>query len=115
MLPKKNKLKKKKDFQRVFQKGRYYQGVFINLKLVKNNLDLNRIGIIIGVKVSKKAVIRNKIKRRIEESIRVNTNKIKKGFDIVVIVKPEAVGKSYSKIEENLISLFQESGLEKSE
>lgn len=38
MLPEVNRLKKEKDFERVFKKGRGYKEDFLYLKIVKNNL-----------------------------------------------------------------------------
>lgn len=111
MLPRKNKLKKKNDFDRAFEGGKYYYGSFVGLKIIENGLDYNRFGIIVGSKISKKSAARNKIKRRIEESIRLNSNRLKTGFDILVLTKPEILSKAYYEIEETLMSLFQKAGL----
>lgn len=103
MLPKKNKLKKKTDFKKVFDKGKYYGSSFISLKALKNDLEYSRFGVIVGSKISKKAVERNKIKRRIENSIK----ETKKNIDIVIMVKPEILKKTYKEIKEQLLSLIE--------
>ena len=40
MLPKENRLKKKKDFEKVFKEGQGFKEDFLFLKVVKNNLNL---------------------------------------------------------------------------
>ncbi|MFC1701102.1 ribonuclease P protein component [Patescibacteria group bacterium] len=111
MLPRKYKLKKKTDFKKVFDKGKYYQGRFISLKILKNDLEISRFGFIVGLKISKKAVDRNRIKRRLENTVQIIQKRIKFGFDVVVMVRPEIIEKKYTEIKENLLDLFKKSGL----
>jgi len=85
MLPGINRLKKKKDFEYVFKQGRGLKEGFLSLKFVKNGLKETRFGFVVGQKVSHKAVVRNKVKRRLREFIRVNLGDIKKGFDAAII------------------------------
>ena len=107
MLVKKFKLKKDNDFKKVFREGKNYQQAFIKLKVLKNNLELTRIGFIVGLKISKKSTQRNKIKRRLEEVVRLRLKQIKSGFDVVVLVNPEIIEKSYQETKETLISLLK--------
>lgn len=88
MLPKVNRLKKKKDFEKVLKKGQGFKENFLVLKITKNNLKLSRFGFIVSTRFSKKAVVRNKIKRRLREIIRAKLAKIKKGRDGVIIIMP---------------------------
>ena len=111
MLPREYKLKKEKDFKRVFSKGKYCQLNFIKLKASKNNLQKNRFGCVAGLKVSKKATQRNKIKRRIEEIIRLKLDKLKQGFDVVIMVDPIIIEKNYGEVKEELINLFRKAKL----
>ena len=109
MLLKKYKLKKDNDFKKVFKSGKYEQKDFIKIKFLKNNLDISRFSFIVGLKISKKAVQRNKIKRRLEEIIRLNFKQINTGFDILVFVDKEIMEKEYIEIKEVLIYLFKKS------
>ena len=90
MLTKFNRLTKEKDFENVFRKGEKYRSPLskIYLKVGSNNLKQSRFGFIINNKVSKKAVVRNKIKRKLRETIRNNLSEIKKGVDVAVVVLP---------------------------
>lgn len=109
MLSKEYKLKKKNDFKKVFNKGRYYQQGFIKLKFAKNNLKKSRFGFIVGLKVSKKAVERNRIKRRLEETTRLCINELKQGFDVAVMVDPIIKEKKYGEIKEELMGAYKKS------
>lgn len=111
MLSRKYKLKKDNDFKKVFKDGRYQQKDFIKIKFLKNNLKINRFSFIVGLKISKKAVQRNKIKRRLEEVIRLNFEQIITGFDIIIFTDKEIIEKEYIEIEENLIYLLKKSKL----
>ena len=111
MLSREYKLKKDNDFKKVFKQGRYYQEDFIRVRVLKNDLEVNRFGFIIGLKISKKSTQRNKIKRKLEEIIRLNLKQIKFGFDMVILVSPEIIEKNYQEIEKTLINLFKKTKL----
>lgn len=107
MLPKKHRLTKDKDFQKVFKRGKYYSRAWLGIKINKNNLKINRFGFLIGLKISKKATVRNKIRRRLSEVIRLKLEQIKPGFDVIVLVQPEIVDKTYQEIDKNLTNLLK--------
>lgn len=100
MLPKINRLKKKRDFEAVFKTGSIFKNNILILRLVKNNLDKNRFGFMVSLKVSKKAVLRNKVRRRLSEIIKRSAGKIKTGTDMVFIALPGIEKKEFSEIDE---------------
>lgn len=59
------KINKEEDFKRIRQTGRYWTGKFTRLILVNTSEGQIRIGIVISKRVSKLAVRRNKMRRRI--------------------------------------------------
>jgi len=107
MLPEANRLKKKNDFDMVFKKGAGYKNSCFVLRVVKNDLDYSRFGIIASLKVSKKAVERNKVRRRIAEAIRRNLDSIKPGFDTVFIALPVALKADYKSVEKWVMELLK--------
>lgn len=111
MLPSENRLQKEKDFARVHHTGRFFGQQFLAIKSVPNNLNVSRFGFLVGIKVSKKAVVRNKVKRRLRETIRLKLNKIEPGFDVVVMVKPEIAEKSYLEISEAVHNVLKKARL----
>lgn len=107
MLPLKHRLKKKKDFAKVYKKGKGFKQDFLFLKAVENGLDNTRIGIVVSAKIAKKAVERNLIKRRLREIIRKRIEEIKPGLDIVIItLKGMSRKTSFQAIEEAIDKLL---------
>jgi len=107
MLPKVNRLKKKKDLERVFKKGKRFKEDLLLLKIIKNNLELIRFGFVVSQKVSKKATVRNKIKRRLRAIIGRKIKKNKTGLDILFIVLPGLEKKKFQDVEKIINKLLQ--------
>jgi len=110
MLSKINRLKKDKDFETAFKQGKGFKQGFLYLKIRKNNLDASRFGFVISKKFSKKAVIRNKTKRRLSEIIKKRLPEIKKGMDAIIVVMPGAENE-FHKLEDTLDKLFKKAKL----
>lgn len=106
-------LKKNYEFQRTLKKGKWYKANLVNVYIDENNKNLNYIGIAVGKKVSKSSVKRNRIRRLIRESYRINENKIEKGFNIVVVWKtscPFELANFYA-IEKDLLFCFRKADI----
>lgn len=107
MLPKINRIKKKKDFEIIFKKGVSFKNSFLVLKVAKNNLNQNRFGFVISQKVSKKAVVRNKIRRRLSEIINSESKNIKNGLDLVFISLAGLEKKDFSETKDAVSDLLK--------
>ena len=111
MLSKKYRLSKK-EFNIAFKKrGQFFRKDFLKLKVVENNLNFARFGISCGIRISKKAVVRNLIKRRLSEALRTNLEKFQFGYDIIVMPEPVVLEKSYQEIEDLLLRILKEISL----
>ncbi|EFA71704.1 ribonuclease P protein component [Cylindrospermopsis raciborskii CENA303] len=109
-LPKAYRLKSRGDFQAVFREGVRCHSSHFTLRALKTlsptqvalhpssittpantceNLPNTKIGISISTKVSKRAVVRNRIKRQITGVLYQLLPKLSKGWRLVVIVKPK--------------------------
>ncbi len=103
MLAKKYRLSSH-EIKNVFEKGQwYYRGAF-SFKLVKNDLPFSRFAVVVGRKVTRQAVERNKIRRQIMEIIRLNQEIIPKGFDVIIILRPVIVFKKFLEVKKELIN-----------
>lgn len=92
MLASKYRLKKKINFARIEIDGRMVQSKSFGIGIYdRKDEGESRFGFIISTKISKKAVVRNKIKRTMSETIRKNIDKLKKGHDVLFLVKPSIV------------------------
>ena len=100
MLPKINRIKKKKDFEIIFKNSKSFKTNLFIFRIMKNNLGFNRFGFVVSLKVSKKAVIRNKIRRRLSEIIKAEEKNIKAGTDLVVIALPGIEKKEFPELKE---------------
>lgn len=107
MLAKINRLKKNKDIQKVFEKGRIFKQDLLILKILPNDLDESRFAFVVSKKFSKKAVARNKIKRKLREAVYSNLKKIQKGADLIVIASPGLEAKDFKEIKEIISKLFK--------
>jgi ribonuclease P protein component len=109
-LPRANRLRRREDFNRVYQKGFRKRSRHLTLVVLKpkgrislhgslaptENLPPDdgrlptRVGISISQKVSKRAVIRNRIKRQIRAAMGKWLPLIPPGWDLVIVVHPQA-------------------------
>lgn len=107
---KKFKLTQNKEFRVVYRKGKSYSNEMLVLYVYKTKNDYTRFGISVSKKVGK-SVVRNRVKRLIKESYRLNCHKIKKGYDLVFIARTLSSNKNYTSIENSLINLVKKAGL----
>ncbi len=110
MLSRENRISKDKEFDRVFKTGQSFYGKVFGLKRAKNDLGLVRFGILINTKVSKKAVLRNKIRRQIREVLKSILPELRPGHDIVIIVFPLILDKEFFEIRNLLIAGLKKLG-----
>jgi ribonuclease P protein component len=111
MLSGKNRLKRSVEFDKVYKKGRIFGTKYITFRFLENNLALTRVGFVIGTKIDKRSTVRNLLKRRMREVIRLNLDKIKPGFDIVLLAKPGAAKMEYGEIERDIFFALKKAGL----
>jgi ribonuclease P protein component len=79
-------LKKNYEFLRVYKNGQFFVGRFIILYVLKNKMEINRLGITTSKKVGK-SVKRNRLRRLIRENYRAYEEFINEGYDIVFVAR----------------------------
>lgn len=75
----------------IFKNSHIINSQFFTLRVVKNNLLYNRYGFVVSKKVDKRATVRNKLKRQASSCIENMVDKIKRGHDILLVIKKPAV------------------------
>jgi ribonuclease P protein component len=106
-------LKKSGDFSLVFKLGRAKGNGLLVVFVKENGLDVNRLGITISKKMGK-AVVRNKIRRRIKEAYRALEPGLVSGYDIIVLPKAgsyELKNAKFAEILRGLKKLMERQGL----
>lgn len=124
-LPKVNRLKRQYDFSAVYQKGIRRRAGYLTLRALhrvrssprqgtEESSDFSnarremptRVGISISQKVSKRAVVRNRIKRQLRAGLRQLLPRVSPGWDLVVVVHPQAVQCDYLQFLQELEQLL---------
>lgn len=97
-------LKKSRDFQVVYRKGNSYANRFLVMYIKENGMEKNRVGISVSKKVGN-SIVRHRLTRLIRESYRLQEERFPSGFDIVIIARAGANGRTFSEIESALLHL----------
>ncbi len=122
MLPAENRLAKVRDFNLIMKLGRWVNGTFLDIKVVELAKNKNyfpakedpiafekqlKIAFTVGLKVSKKAVERNRLKRQVREVVRLllKEGKLKSGFYLLFVARPAIKDKDFAEVskETNLL------------
>lgn len=112
MLTAPNRLRRREDFAIIYAKGDRYHGKYLKLRVYNTkNLEAQvQIGIVVSKKFSKKAVVRNRIRRQLREIFRTflpQLNQvINQGFQIVITVVTVSSIPNYSELQEDLTNLL---------
>lgn len=119
MLNKQFRLTRKKDFEILFAEGRFVGGQYVTAKVwqvepekyPKREYTVSdlKIGFVVGIKVNKSAVKRNRIKRQMREVVRLllKEEKVKSGYMIALMAKPQAYGLEYADLEKYIIGVLK--------
>ena len=106
----KRKLSKTSEFKKVFSEGRRIEGKNLIVFILKNDYGFNRLGLMVK-KETGKAVVRNKVKRRLRESSRLLRKKLFPGYDIIVLAKNRIRKVNYFEICYDLENVFYKARL----
>ncbi len=106
MLPKKQRLTKKR-LAYVFRKGQRFGNAHLNVRFIKNFQPHSRFSITVSAKISKKAVERNLLRRRIYEIIRLNPGVLPQKYDIALITKPSILTLNFENLKKTTLHLLK--------
>lgn len=101
---KRERLKKKNDFKRVYERGTFLRSRFYSCYYLKNNETFSRIGIVAKKRIGN-AVFRNCEKRILREIFRLNKNLISSSYDFIFFVKSTPA--SFSEKQKSFVSIVK--------
>lgn len=84
MFSRRNRFHGRGGLNAVYSRGQTVRGPLLNLKfLTKDSSKPYRIAVVVSRKVSKSAIVRNRIRRRVYAEVRQQAKSIKPGTDLV--------------------------------
>ena len=103
-------LKKNSGFRRLYSSGKSAVNSYVVVYCRRNREKTNRLGYTVSTKLGH-AVTRNRIRRRLREIYRLNSHRLKPGYDIVVVARSRCVGAEYKKLEAGFLKACEKLGL----
>jgi len=103
-------LRYKKDFDRLYKRGRSSGDKYVVVFHVANGLPYTRKAFLASRKVGG-AVARNRARRLMKESFRKIEKRVKTGKDILLIARNTITDKRCAEIEESMRRAFEKGGL----
>jgi ribonuclease P protein component len=96
----------------VYQRGQNIRGGAVSLRFIENPRRRQyRVAVVVSRKVSKSAVVRNRIRRRIYEMVRENARRCHKPLDLVFTVYGDTVAElPHAELEELIVSQLTKAG-----
>ncbi|MGL4950888.1 MAG: ribonuclease P protein component [Mycoplasma sp.] len=110
-MKKQNRVLKNIEFKNIIKTGKRFYTESFRVYFVKNKINLFQVGISISKKVSKSAVVRNKIKRQLLSAIKLNYNP-ESYFKVIIICNPTIVNKEYIELEKEVSFFLKKLGKE---
>jgi ribonuclease P protein component len=107
-MRKQQRLRRRRDFIAVYRRGRFYGHHLIGLRTLANGGELTRFGFAVRKGIGK-AVVRNRVRRRLREGIR--TLSLAPGWDIVVIARGPAAAADHEKLRDAVAGLLLQAGV----
>lgn len=101
----KNSIKKSEDFKKIYKEKNSFATKNLVMYISKNSdMERNRLGISVSHKVGN-SVVRHTLMRRIRDIFRKNVGNIKKGIDIIVVLRVGSEKQEFFNLNEDFIIL----------
>lgn len=107
-------LKKNSDFRRLYAKGKSAATPYLVVYCRRNRTGENRLGYTVSTRLGH-AVVRNRVRRRLREIVRLNAPRLQTGWDIVIVARSRAVEAPYRKLDAAFLGACEKLGLLKKE
>ena len=102
-MRKKEILRKKDDFQAIYKAGKSVPERYIVLFYRKNDLPYSRTAFLASKKVGN-SIQRNRAKRLMKESYRLNADRFLDGYDLIFIARKTINGKKQKDVQKSLLN-----------
>lgn len=112
MLRRLYRISSERDINRFFglafkkNRGRNFTSPFLLMKGLPGKGVNPRFGFVVSKSIDNRATVRNLIKRRMREAVRLNLGKVKVPVDLLLIAKSPIKNADYKQIEADIFKLF---------
>jgi ribonuclease P protein component len=100
------RLRHPREFQRVFQHGKKLVAPTFVLYILPTSASHSRLGLAVSKRVGK-AVVRNRIKRRLRELFRQHKTLLQPAYDVVFVARREAAAASFEEFIRQFLRLLR--------
>jgi ribonuclease P protein component len=107
MLNKTNRIKSRPVIEKLFKKGDRYQNQFLIFKYEKTDHEASQFVTSVSKKLIKKATKRNRLRRQIQEGLRINLPDLKENIKALVIAKASCQKATFKELSESIHTFFK--------
>jgi len=104
-FPKHERLQRGFQFRRVYEHGRKVEGKLAVVYVLEAAPEDRAVGVVTSRRIGG-AVVRNRARRLLRETYRLNKSKLKPNLQIVMVARSVIKGKRYREVEANVLSLL---------
>jgi len=98
------------DFAALQGQGSVRSNPLLVVRIRRNDLEVTRFGFSTGRKLGG-AVVRNRVRRRLREALRVMAPSFQPGWDVLIIARPPVIGADYRTVAGTLQNLLRRGGV----
>lgn len=92
MISRINRFHGRASIQRLYKNGKMVRSGSLSMRFAPNShRDQYRLAVVVSRKVSKSAVVRNRIRRRVYENVRILSNSFTAPYDLMIIAYDESL------------------------
>lgn len=92
MISRNNRFHGRASIQRLYKNGKMVRFGVLSMRFAQNpRRDQYRLAVVVSRKVSKSAVVRNRIRRRIYENVRILSSSLAAPYDLLIIAYDESL------------------------
>ena len=110
MLKKENRLKKNKHFGYIYKHGQSIKLGFLSLVFIKAKVKPCKVGFSVSNKIGK-AVVRNKVKRRMREAFGQIISLIDRRYNYIFVAREGIQNADFDDIKTNIMNILKKAGL----
>ena len=96
-------MKNNYEFRRLYSKGKSTVSPYLVVYARKTRRERSRVGFTVSTKLGK-AVVRNRVRRRLREIYRLHEAQLRPGTELVVVARSRAVTAEYAQLERAFLS-----------